>query len=283
MDIQIDGSEPILIFGGPYSNLEATFAVRRIADQQGIPPDRVICTGDTVAYCAEPEKTVRLIRDWGCRVIKGNCEESLAAHATDCGCGFDEGTACDLLAKGWYAYADRKISDDSRVWMNALPDHLRFAIAGRRVCVIHGGAAERSRFIFASTPQAIKRDELSVSHADIVIAGHCGIPFIEKLGRKLWFNPGVIGMPANDGTRAGWYGLIETEECDIRFSIRRLTYDAMSAAKTLIKEGSAPAYAEALLSGLWPSLDVLPQTERAQQGSPLSERSVVLPAQANAG
>ena len=30
---------------------------------------------DVVAYCAEPVETVALIRDWGCAVVMGNCED----------------------------------------------------------------------------------------------------------------------------------------------------------------------------------------------------------------
>lgn len=32
-------------------------------------------------------------------LIAGSCEENLAAGALDCGCGFEEGTACDLLSR----------------------------------------------------------------------------------------------------------------------------------------------------------------------------------------
>jgi predicted phosphodiesterase len=90
-------------------------------------------------------------------VVAGNCEEQLAAGAGDCGCGFEEGTECDRLAKSWYEFANNRISSGDRQWMAA---------------------------------------ELERAGADVVIAGHCGIPFIEKIDARVWFNPGVIGMPA---------------------------------------------------------------------------------------
>ncbi|MEE3500553.1 hypothetical protein [Acidiphilium acidophilum] len=43
----VDG--PVLVFGGPYSNLPATRAVFAAAAEHGIPPGRMICTGDVVA------------------------------------------------------------------------------------------------------------------------------------------------------------------------------------------------------------------------------------------
>ena len=101
---------PVLVFGGPYSNLRALAALRQRADELGIPASHCICTGDVVAYCAEPEETTAAIRDWGCHVIAGNCEEQLAAAAHDCACGFEEGSECDRLAKGWYPFANARMS-----------------------------------------------------------------------------------------------------------------------------------------------------------------------------
>jgi len=53
-----DLDTPVLLFGGPYSNLQATRALRAEATRLGIAPDHVICTGDVVAYCADSAATV---------------------------------------------------------------------------------------------------------------------------------------------------------------------------------------------------------------------------------
>ena len=66
-----------------------------------------------------------------------------------------------------------------------------------------------NRFVFASERETIA-EELAQAGADIIVAGHAGVPFVEKVGGAVWFNPGVIGMPANDGTADVWYGLIGT-------------------------------------------------------------------------
>ncbi len=269
------GNEPLLVFGGPYSNLGATRAMQVAANGLGIPPERVICTGDVVAYCAEPEQTVALIRDWGIRVIAGNCEQQLAAGGADCGCGFEEGSACDLLAKGWYPFASARISDSSRNWMKLLPETLRFTYAGVSFLVIHGGVAQTNKFIFASDT-----DQLAAEHkaagADIVIAGHSGLPFVSKVGNGLWFNPGVIGMPANDGATTVWYGLISSTADGLLFETRHLAYDHQCAAAGLRRSGHANGYARTLLTGRWPSLDILPEPERAATGKRLKQQRLKL-------
>jgi predicted phosphodiesterase len=264
---------PLLVFGGPYSNVRAVTALRAQAVALGVDAERTICTGDVVAYCAEPEETVAAISEWGCHVVAGNCEEQLAHDVDDCGCGFVQGSNCDRLAKDWYAFARRRISARSRAWMASLSKALVLTVGGRTVRVIHGGVDRINRFVFASQRKLIAA-QLEKSDADIVIAGHSGVPFIAGVGQRVWFNPGVVGMPANDGTSDVWYGLIETRGDDLILSTRRLTYDSLGAATAMRGSGHADGYAETLLTGLWPSIDILPRWERAASGKEISQRTV---------
>jgi predicted phosphodiesterase len=193
-------------------------------------------------------------------VIAGNCEEQLAEGAGDCGCGFEEGTACDLLAKGWYPFANARVSAESRRWMAGLPKGLRFTIQGQRVLVVHGGVSVINRFLFASNRVALAQ-EARAAEADIVLAGHAGIPFVTQVEGCTWFNPGVIGMPANDGTPDVWYGLMTPTANGVTLSTHRLAYDAAGAAAAMRRWGYADGYARSLVTGIWPSFDVLPAAE----------------------
>ena len=264
---------PILVFGGPYSNLRALAALRVRADELGIPASRCICTGDVVAYCAEPEETTAAVREWGCHVVAGNCEEQLAAGADDCACGFEEGSECDLLAKGWYPFANARISAGSRAWMAGLPKTIAFTAGSLRFRAIHGGVNVINRFVFASERSVIA-GELEQAGADVIIAGHAGVPFIEKVGRAVWFNPGVIGMPANDGTPDVWYGLVRINGGRLMLSTHQLAYDHYGAAAAMHRHGHADGYARTLVTGLWPSLDVFPPAERAARGQKLRQSKV---------
>ena len=273
--LEIDASAPLLVFGGPYSNRAATSAIAAVARELAIPASHVICTGDVVAYCAEPEETVGIIREWGCHVIAGNCEESLSQGAPDCGCNFEEGTACARLSKGWYPYADARVSADSRAWMKALPATLAFRYAGRSIRVVHGSIDETARWVFASQADRVAA-EWRAGGADIVIAGHCGIPFVTRVGRGAWFNAGVIGMPANDSTPDGWYGLLTPAGGSLTLSLHRLAYDHQPAAAAMRRSGHANEYARTLVTGVWPSFDVLPDAEKAATGKRLRPRPLTL-------
>ena len=261
---------PLLLFGGPYSNLEATLAMHREADRLGLAPEQVICNGDLVAYCAQPEETIRAVREWGIHVLAGNCETALAQRSGDCGCGFEEGSACALLSDNWYPYTDASVSSESRHWMGELPLAIRFKLGHQEFQVVHGAPGSINRFVFASTPKPEKQVELDNAGTDIIIGGHCGIPFGQPQKRGYWLNTGVIGMPANDGTPDGWYLLIEPGPTATRASWHRLEYDNRKSNRAMTDAELANGYADALLSGLWPSMDILPDQERALRGTPIA-------------
>lgn len=251
---------PLLVFGGPYSNLEATKAVLQEADRRNIRPGNIVCTGDLAAYCADPQAVIDLLRDAGIWIVMGNCEESLAAEAAECGCGFAEDSACAALSGQWYSYANRNIDTESRVWMGSLPKWLELEINGCHLIVVHGGVTSINRFIFATSDAAIE-EELNASGCDGVIAGHCGLPFTRQSGSRLWHNAGVIGMPANDDTPRVWFSVLTACGGGILLEHHALDYDYAAAAAKMRCRGLPEGYAGALESGLWPSCDVLPRSE----------------------
>jgi len=271
----VSGDGPLLVFGGPYSNHEATQAILDQALRLRVPPERTICTGDVVAYGADPAATVALIRASGCHVVMGNCEESLAQGAGDCGCGFPAGSTCDRLASAWFSYAASELSTDACSWMARLPRRLDVEIGGHRLAVVHGGVERINRFLFASTAEAFKKEELDRAAVGGLIAGHCGLPFTQSISGRLWHNAGAIGMPANDGTTRVWYSLLLPEKDGIAIEHHALAYDHNSAAAKMRRVGLPEEYAAALETGFWPSCDVLPLKEIRERGVRLQESRVM--------
>lgn len=280
----------LLIFGGCYSNLAATQAMQTVARELDIESQQIICTGDLIAYCAEPVEVIDLIQDWGIHVLMGNCEESLGFEQLDCGCGFEQTSACSTLSIAWYKYASTCIKPEQRFWMKSLPRLIEFEFQSFRFSVVHGSVTSINQFIFPSTEAKIKLAQIYQADTDVVIGGHSGIPFgqsfvdeaiineasiNETLKSKAWLNSGVIGMPANDGTADGWYMLIEAESSGYRVNWHRLAYDAKASQDTTRKAGMVE-YSEALTTGLWPSMDILPTTEQRVQGQRLEVKPLII-------
>ena len=45
----MEKTSPVLVFDGPYSNLQATLAMKAETERLGMPPDHCLCTGDVAA------------------------------------------------------------------------------------------------------------------------------------------------------------------------------------------------------------------------------------------
>lgn len=270
----ITTSDAVLVFGGPYSNLQATRAVLAEAKRLGIRRDHTICTGDLVAYCAAAGKTIELVRRSRIHVVMGNCDEQLAKGAQDCGCGFPQGSTCERLSSAWFAHADRHTAAPLRRWLATLPRRIDLQIGEARLAVIHGSVSVINQFVFAATDRLLKHRELDLADADGVIAGHTGLPFSEVIDGRLWHNAGVVGMPANDGTPRVWYSLLTDDGDGISIEHRALDYDHVGAAADMHGAGLPREYRDALSSGIWPSCDVLPAVETSRQGEPLTPARV---------
>lgn len=280
-------SESVLVFGGPYSNLEATQALIEEADSLGFTPERMICTGDVVAYAADASQTVALVRDSVRHIIKGNCEESLAADSEDCGCGFPEDSECSRLSDAWFQHARSELNAADRRWMAGLPESLVLDLDGVRLAVVHGSPSKINRFVFASTGHALKLKEIEGAGVHGVIGGHCGLPFTQSISGFLWHNSGAIGMPANDGTPRVWYSIVSRTADGIAIEHRSLAYDHAAAAGKMLRAGLPEGYALALSTGIWPSCDVMPLEEIRARGRALLSGSTVwkhpVPPQAGSG
>ena len=258
---KIDG--PSLIFGGPYSNLHALDALLAVAKAQNIPTQNIITTGDIVAYAADGRICISRIRDAGIHVVAGNCEKQLAEGADDCGCGFEEGSTCSILSRGWYAHALATIPPEDRAWLGKAPDFLTFENQGKRCGVIHGGVSNIAKFLWPVSSDDDLNAEWSeleklTGPLDMIIAGHSGIAFQRQLSRGTWINAGTIGMPENDGKPETSYVILDGSNA----RICRLAYDHEGAARAMETAGLTQGYHEALRSGHWPSEDVLPASMR---------------------
>jgi len=260
----------LLLFGGVYSNLQALEKLISVAKAEGIAPENCICTGDITGYCAQPEETIQRFREWGALSIAGNVELQLANDSEDCGCDFKEGSRCDDFSKTWFPFTKGHLSATSLAWISEIPEYISFEYVGKKVTVVHGNYGNTSEFIFASNGEKSKQKCFEETNSDVIIAGHCGLPFHQSIKEKLWLNPGVIGMPANDGTPRVWYLLLEIKNDEIKYTHRSFKYDHTTAQQLMYKNHLPEAYADTLSSGIWDNMEILPEIEKMGQDIPIT-------------
>ena len=255
-----------LLFGGVYSNLQALEALKKIAEKEGIAPENCICTGDIVGYCAQPEETVQLFKLWGARSIVGNVEIQLRENAENCGCDFKEGSRCDGFSQLWYPFAKSKLSNNSLNYLKTLPNYICFKYANKNVSVLHGSYFNVSEFIFKSTNWSVIKPNFEATKSDVIIAGHCGLPFYNQQKDKIWLNPGVIGMPANNGNPSVWYAILDDIDNNFGFKHKTLDYDYKLASELMQNHLLPKEYSQTIITGIWDNTEILPTEEASLQG-----------------
>ncbi|MGB3607617.1 MAG: metallophosphoesterase family protein [Psychroserpens sp.] len=256
----------VLLFGGVYSNLQALEALKQVAEREQISAENCLCTGDIVGYCAQPEETVQLFKLWNAKSIAGNVEIQLREGAEDCGCDFRKGSRCDGFSQQWYPFAQSKLSKSSLAFIETIPDHITFDYAGKRTTIVHGSYANTSEFIYKSTPWDRKQPSFETTKSDVIIAGHCGLPFNHQHDDHLWLNPGVIGMPANDGNPSVWYMILNDANDSFTYKHYTLDYN-YKLTSNLMNNGLLPKeYARTIVTGIWDNTEILPQVESGLQG-----------------
>ncbi len=264
----------MLVFGGPYGNRPALDALFAEAEALGIRAGNMLCTGDLAAYAADPQYVIDRIRDAAIPVVMGNVEESLGTFAADCGCGFTKGSDCDTLSAEWFRFAAAAVNDESKTWMRTLPRRIEFIAGGNRCVAIHGGVDRINQFLFPASDGREFDRQCADAGADMIIGGHSGLPFTREVAGGIWHNPGVIGLPANDGTPRVWYGLIWPTSKGLVLEHRALSYDHTAAAARIRRSGLPSEYATAIETGIWPSDDIMPDADRQRRGRPIMPWSV---------
>lgn len=232
-----------------------------MADKRGISPSNIICTGDVVGYCAQPNECLSLIKKWGIHLIAGNVELQLANDEDACGCDFNAGSTCDTLSKNWYDYAKSSVKPVHLPFLKNLPEFITFTHNKTKYGVVHGSTTKTAEFIFKSSPWQVKQMSFDALSCRRILAGHCGLPFVDENEGLVWLNPGVIGMPANNGSTKVWYATI-----DANVHFHELTYDYKKAAHLMQSAALPVQYATTLKTGLWDNCDILPPEEANQQG-----------------
>ncbi len=264
-------SNKLIIIGGIYSNIEAFNKFLSIAQKPIYKNIPIINTGDIFAYFSEPNKAIDLVRKNKIISIMGNCEESIAFDAEDCGCGFKKNSACDLLTSQWFPYSKNNISIKNKQWLKQLPYQIVLNYKSKKYLVCHGSPRKINEFILPSTSKNIIQN-LSINY-DGVIAGHCGIPFTRYLKNSFWHNSGAIGLPPNDGTKKGWFSIIDLSNRKIEH--KSFTYNHLTTFKKMMKIKLNVHYAKTLKTGYWPSTDIFKKYDLEILKKPIPSKGII--------
>ena len=259
----MEGPRRIAVLGGIYSNWLALQAA--LADARGRGAEEIYCLGDLGAFGPHPDRVWPLLVEAGVHTIQGNYEESLAAGAEDCNCGYTD-PRDNHFAQISFDYTAARTSEPFKRWMAQLPGSLRLEMGGRRMLLSHGSPRRINEFLWeTTTSSAFLERLLDECAADVILCTHTGLPWHRSLpgGRHL-VNVGAIGRPPNDGRPEVVYALLEAGP-ELQVELVRVAYDHHRLAQEMREERLPEEFVETILTGWWTTcLEILPAKERAR-------------------
>lgn len=253
----------IVVFGGVYSNYLALEALLEEAARRGA--EAVYCLGDLGGFGPHPDKVLPLLERGRVRSIQGNYEQSLAAGAEDCNCGYTDPRDNHFAALS-YSYTATHSSAGFKRYMGELPPRRRVRVGDRELLLVHGSPRRINEFLFRSAASESFLEVLLDQNAcDGLLCTHTGLHWHRRLasGRDV-INVGVIGRPANDGRTDVWFCVLEARDEGLAVDLLPLAYDHQRLADEMRAERLPEEFVETILTGHWTTcLEVLPAKERA--------------------
>jgi diadenosine tetraphosphatase ApaH/serine/threonine PP2A family protein phosphatase len=189
--------------------------------------DEVWQLGDVVGYGPDPDAVVARLRDIGAIGVRGNHDAAAL--------GGPEIEAFNVDARAAMEWTRTVITDETRAWLRALPDHLE----REGFTLVHGSPRDPLWEYVTSVPVA--RAGMAAMTTPSGLHGHTHVPiaFVEEdgrlepmgpgngstlafAGRHVLLNPGSVGQP-RDGIPASSWLLLDTDAGTATW--RRTAYD----------------------------------------------------------
>ncbi len=224
----------IAVCGGPYANPYALAAFITDAWARGC--ERLFCLGDLGGLGAEMDSLWPLLLDGQIECIAGNYDVALARGDADCGCGYRD-RRDNEFAQLIYDHTRAHTSPEFTAWMGTLPTERRVRIEGCELHLVHGSTLALNDFWWESLPDEEHQARAALSGADVILCTHSGLPWQRRIGDTLAVNVGVLGKPANDGTRNVWYAVLDIEDGNARAELVALDYDWQAQAASMTAAG----------------------------------------------
>lgn len=236
------------ILGDIHANIDALNVVLDDCRREGVTD--FLCTGDVVGYNATPGECMKIVRELGCPVVKGNHDHYVSSEQ-DLSDFHPNAAAVVEWTRG-------QLTDEEMQWLRDLP----FTDKRMGISVVHATwdnpegfgyvfdlLQAESNFILQQTPLCFHGH----THCPMIYEKQMGGVYrIEaqemtlQIGRKYFINVGSVGQP-RDGDPRSAYALYEPATRKVRF--RRLDYDIAAAQARIRAAGLPERLAERLALG----------------------------------
>jgi predicted phosphodiesterase len=235
------------IISDVHANLEATEACFREIDN--IKPDKVICLGDMVDYCAQPNEVMDIISRRCDVIIMGNHDEAqVDYYISD---GFSDS------AKISSVHTRTVLKQENKQFISTL----QYTHSEINLLFVHASPFNPREYDYVLDKFSAQMNFRSFDES-VCFIGHSHQPIVfeekrfsikavspqdVKKGNRFIINVGSVGQPRDRDPRLA-FGLFDTEK--FKYQLVRLEYDIESASKKIIDEGLPLKLAERLFLGI---------------------------------
>ena len=228
----------IAIIADIHSNLEAFEAVLKDIKSKEI--DKIICLGDIVGYGSSPNECIELIKKNGIQSIQGN--HDLNAVTLEKLEWFNENARESLK------WTNKVLTEENKKFLKELPETLEVKDQKNRLLAVHGSPKDHLyEYLEPTTDEDKIKDMLEDQKADVIACGHTHMPDVKKFELKLFLNPGSVGQPRNNNSKAH-YAILDLSNINF-VTLEQVEYDIDTAAKKIIQAGLPRFLADRLYVG----------------------------------
>lgn len=244
------------IFSDVHSNYEALTRVMEFYNAMESPPDRFVCLGDVVGYCADPNACAEIVREVAYLTILGNHDAAVCGRMNY---AFYYDAARNAL--DWHA---RQLEAHHHAWLKELP--YRKDDDEIDVTFCHGSPINLEDFEYVFN---VHQATQLISHWDelknVTFIGHSHLTKAFSLdpkegarelqGNTLQFSGdkkyivtvGSVGQPRDNDNRA-CCGVFDTEART--FEYHRVEYNIREAARKIFQSELSSDFAKRLFFGI---------------------------------
>lgn len=214
----------IALISDVHGNFEALKAVLNKVDELEI--KEIYCLGDVVGYYSQVNECCNELRKRNAKCVMGNHDWYMSA---DSFCPRSK-SANDCLE-----YQRKVITKENKAWISTFP----FIRNEYGVSMVHGSWANPIDDYLEPTEEYFKN-----LNGKFFASGHCHIQRVENYKDKTYCNPGSVGQPRDEDSRAAFATFD-----GVNFKLHRVDYDIEKTAELMERAGFSGYYYECLYKG----------------------------------
>jgi len=226
----------IALISDIHGNLPALEAVLDDAARHGA--QTIWNLGDMLGYAPFPNEVLQALQEAGAVSIIGNYDLKVLDFERKRRRWKRMKAPAKFIGFQWN---DARLQPDSRVLLASLARQIRCTINGMEVLLVHGSPASIDELLSSDTP--VPRFEVLAekAEADLVVCGHSHEPFVRRIGKTYFVNPGSVGRPEGGDWQAS-YSLLAIADGDVKVGHRRVPYDIERVVRAVHAAGLPKDY-----------------------------------------